>query len=124
MLVNTLYPIPIVSGLGRPLRRDRTPAKTHTQASRMTSPLSSSSPSAPSPGLGEPLPFLSDCLYLDYNATTPVFPEAAAEMTPFLTDCFGNPSSGARSLQPAHPPSQTTILSALSQNRPLPSFLV
>ncbi len=33
-------------------------------------------------------------IYLDYNATTPVAPSVAAAMWPFLTEYFGNPSSG------------------------------
>ncbi len=33
-------------------------------------------------------------VYLDYNATTPIAPEVAEAMTPFLRDEFGNPSSG------------------------------
>ena len=33
-------------------------------------------------------------VYLDYNATTPVDPEVAEAMLPFLTQRFGNPSSG------------------------------
>lgn len=32
-------------------------------------------------------------VYLDYNATTPIHPEVAAVMRPFLDDYFGNPSS-------------------------------
>ncbi|MEI9896916.1 MAG: cysteine desulfurase family protein [Chthoniobacter sp.] len=32
-------------------------------------------------------------IYLDYNATTPLAPEAFAEMRPFLEQHFGNPSS-------------------------------
>lgn len=32
-------------------------------------------------------------IYLDYNATTPILPEVAEEMRPFLTGFFGNPSS-------------------------------
>ena len=32
-------------------------------------------------------------VYLDYNATTPVDPRVAAEMWPFITEHFGNPSS-------------------------------
>ena len=32
-------------------------------------------------------------IYLDYNATTPVDPEVANEMRPFLDQYFGNPSS-------------------------------
>ncbi|MFF8942301.1 cysteine desulfurase family protein [Streptomyces sp. NPDC014864] len=43
---------------------------------------------APHPGLaGGPV-------YLDYNATTPVDPRVAQAMAPYLTDFFGNPSSG------------------------------
>jgi hypothetical protein len=33
------------------------------------------------------------CIYLDYNATTPIFPEVYQSMIPFLTYNFGNPSS-------------------------------
>jgi cysteine desulfurase len=33
-------------------------------------------------------------IYLDYNATTPVDREAAQAMIPYLTEHFGNPSSG------------------------------
>ena len=36
---------------------------------------------------------LPECVYLDYNATTPIFPEVAEEMMPFLETHFGNPSS-------------------------------
>lgn len=32
-------------------------------------------------------------IYLDYNATTPIDPEVAKEMQPYLTEYFGNPSS-------------------------------
>ena len=32
-------------------------------------------------------------IYLDYNATTPILPEVAETMHPFLTEYFGNPSS-------------------------------
>ena len=32
-------------------------------------------------------------IYLDYNATSPVRPEALEEMTRVLRDCYGNPSS-------------------------------
>ena len=32
-------------------------------------------------------------IYLDYNSTTPIIPEVADVMRPFLTDFFGNPSS-------------------------------
>ena len=33
-------------------------------------------------------------VYLDYNATTPIAPEVAAAMMPYLSGHFGNPSSG------------------------------
>jgi len=32
-------------------------------------------------------------IYLDYNATTPVAPEVAEEMMPYISEYFGNPSS-------------------------------
>ena len=32
-------------------------------------------------------------IYFDYNATTPVAPEVAEAIRPFLNECFGNPSS-------------------------------
>ncbi|MCF7793697.1 MAG: cysteine desulfurase [Candidatus Cloacimonetes bacterium] len=37
---------------------------------------------------------LSDPIYLDYNATTPIDPQVADAMEPFLRQKFGNPSSG------------------------------
>ena len=50
-----------------------------------------------SAGIGSPLPHApehGECIYLDYQATTPVWPEVAAAATPFLTQHWGNPSSG------------------------------
>jgi cysteine desulfurase len=32
-------------------------------------------------------------IYLDYNATTPIAPEVAEAMMPFVREDFGNPSS-------------------------------
>src|SRR5579864_3513795 len=32
-------------------------------------------------------------VYLDYNASTPIAPEVAEAMRPFLTEHYGNPSS-------------------------------
>jgi len=46
------------------------------------------------PGLGRPLPHATACAYLDYNATSPIYPPVAAAMAPFLYQRFGNPSSG------------------------------
>ena len=40
---------------------------------------------------------MQDLIYLDYNATTPIAPEVAAAMRPYLEGFFGNPSS-------SHPP--------------------
>jgi cysteine desulfurase len=34
------------------------------------------------------------CIYLDYNATTPIYPEVAGAMIPYLSRYFANPSSG------------------------------
>lgn len=43
--------------------------------------------------IGASLPNMSDCVYLDYNATTPILPEVAKAMEPFVFHHFGNPSS-------------------------------
>jgi len=37
---------------------------------------------------------MSEILYLDHNATTPVFTEAQEAMAKALSECWGNPSSG------------------------------
>lgn len=37
---------------------------------------------------------MSDPIYLDHNATTPVHPEAVEAMLPYVREHFGNPSSG------------------------------
>src|SRR5260370_33344995 len=41
-------------------------------------------------------------IYLDYNASTPIEPEVAEAMRPFLTGCYGNPSSHHWAGAPAH----------------------
>ena len=46
-------------------------------------------------------------LYLDYNASTPIDPDAAATMRPLLTDGYGNPSSGHWAAAPAAAALQT-----------------
>mmetsp|Transcript_4579 Transcript_4579/g.9940 ORF Transcript_4579/g.9940 Transcript_4579/m.9940 type:complete len:450 (-) Transcript_4579:359-1708(-) len=51
----------------------------------------------PAVGIGSPLPKATEhghCIYLDYQATTPVWPEVAQAATPYLTLHWGNPSSG------------------------------
>lgn len=40
-------------------------------------------------------------IYLDYNASSPIAPEAAAAMKPFLTDYYGNPSTNHWAGKPA-----------------------
>ncbi len=40
-------------------------------------------------------------IYLDYNASTPIDPAVAVVMKPFLSDHFGNPSSGHWAAAPA-----------------------
>jgi cysteine desulfurase len=40
-------------------------------------------------------------IYLDYNASTPIDPVVAAAMTPFLSESYGNPSSGHWAAAPA-----------------------
>ena len=40
-------------------------------------------------------------IYLDYNASTPIEPEVAAAMRPFLEGAYGNPSSGHWASAPA-----------------------
>jgi cysteine desulfurase len=32
-------------------------------------------------------------IYLNHNATTPVYPEVIRKMQPYFSDIFGNPSS-------------------------------
>ena len=48
-------------------------------------------------GIGVPLPRAPEhgtCIYLDYQATTPVWPEVAEAAIPYLRLHWGNPSSG------------------------------
>lgn len=47
-------------------------------------------------GVGSPHPSRSmfkDCAYLDWNATSPIFPEVQQAMLPYTLTHFGNPSS-------------------------------
>lgn len=54
---------------------------------------------------------MTDRIYLDYNATTPLAEEVAAAMRPYLTDAYGNPSS----LHWAGSPARDAVESARSQ---------
>jgi cysteine desulfurase len=45
---------------------------------------------------------LDSPIYLDYNGTTPIDPEVKRAIVPYLTDRFGNPSSGHRYGHEAH----------------------
>lgn len=45
-------------------------------------------------GIGSPLPREGGCVYLDYAATCPIYPEVADAMVPYLYRHWGNPSSG------------------------------
>jgi cysteine desulfurase len=54
--------------------------------------------------------------YLDYAATTPVYPEAVAAMRPFMSETFGNPSgahTAARAAKTALEEAREQIASAL-----------
>ena len=54
--------------------------------------------------------------YLDYAATTPMYPEAAAAMGPLLSDTFGNPSgahAGARAAKTALEAAREELAAAL-----------
>jgi cysteine desulfurase len=49
-------------------------------------------------GIGQPHPSMllkqyGGVVYMDYNATTPIFPEVSAAMQPYCLTSFGNPSS-------------------------------
>ena len=63
------------------------------------------SPSAT--GVGSKLPgeTFDRCVYLDYNATTPIWPEVASAMAPFLFEHFGNRRADTRSRRRVETPS-------------------
>jgi hypothetical protein len=56
-------------------------------------------------------------IYLDYNASTPIDPAVAAAMRPFLTDSYGNPSSGHWASTAAKTALETTLLSSAPHQR-------
>ena len=64
---------------------ERTIGTTIKSRRAVMGPSSSAVPRASKSSLGTPLSqMLPECVYLDYNATTPIFPEVAEEMMPFL----------------------------------------
>ena len=81
----------------------RLPTVVHAMRLRLLSTMASLlPPTITSPGggigsgIGSTLPRAAehaDCIYLDYQATTPVWPEVAAAAMPYLTHHWGNPSS-------------------------------
>lgn len=59
---------------------------------------------------------LDAMIYLDYAASTPMWPEAVAAMLPFLTERFGNPSGGhavARAAKTALEEARETVAAGL-----------
>lgn len=46
-----------------------------------------------SSSVGKALPHNRHCIYLDWNATTPIFPEVTTALLPFASQHFGNASS-------------------------------
>lgn len=77
------------------VRRQRRPARI-LAASPSPSPLAAHDmrlQTTSAVGQRLPGPLHATCAYLDYNATTPIFPEVAAAMEPFLWEHFGNASS-------------------------------
>ena len=80
-----------------PGNKTTTPAAEMSTTSPRETPGGDRDGSRPTVGaIGAPLPnpLFRTCVYLDYNATTPVFPEVARAAAPFVWDHFGNPSSG------------------------------
>jgi selenocysteine lyase/cysteine desulfurase len=86
----------------RPLLRPTIPPVVHTKteapmaqamAAAVQAEAAAATPRATARGRGGPLPHLQQCIYLDWNATTPIFPEVTEAMQPFTFEAFGNPSS-------------------------------
>jgi cysteine desulfurase len=92
--------VPVILGITTILMiraASRAKVEKHCDDSSMMAP-SVVCPRIATPGIGESHLFSSmdqfkGCIYLDYNATTPVFAEVFDEMSPYLSYCFGNPSS-------------------------------
>lgn len=61
------------------------------------------------------------CIYLDYNGTTPVYPDVLDSMMPYLKEHYGNPSSGhqfGKAPRQAIDKSRMQILSLLGSEDP------
>src|SRR5207244_5824592 len=73
-------------------RRDSSRARDRWTAASRTS--SSTDPSRAQRSIGdEGEQGMTRRVYLDHNASTPVHPEVVAEMLPYFSDVYGNPSS-------------------------------
>lgn len=62
-----------------------------------------------------------DCIYMDYNGTTPVYPDVLKAMLPYFQTHFGNPSSGhsyGREPRRAVNLARTQILQLLGEDPP------
>eukprot|EP00980_Cylindrotheca_fusiformis_P024581 scaffold12116_cov125-Cylindrotheca_fusiformis.AAC.8 len=62
------------------------------------------------------------CIYLDYNGTTPIYPDVLDAMMPYLTEHFGNPSSGHKfgaAPRKAIDEGRQRILSLLGSSEPI-----
>ena len=68
-------------------RKNRSAPASGRSGARDFCAVGAAAPGAPPPRTGR------RTIYLDHNATTPLDPEVAAAMMPFLTEKYGNPSS-------------------------------
>jgi cysteine desulfurase len=67
-----------------------------------------------------------ECIYLDWNATSPIFPEVSEAMLPYIGDCFGNPSSAHAFGRPCAAAVRRGLpraAGAMHQSPRLPSFV-
>lgn len=75
----------LMEGAARSVSRPAAPRLLSPRASRHHRRLLARAPALP--------PRHSSCIYLDYNATTPVYSEVLEALLPYLTSSYGNPSS-------------------------------
>jgi cysteine desulfurase len=65
------------------------------------------------------------CIYLDYNGTTPVYPDVIESMMPYFTEHYGNPSSGhkfGKAPRQAIDHGRKQILALLGSEEPISSI--